>query len=240
MRGKFQLFNFRASTSSPIWGFGRPGVLTIGWNDILRRTQYLVKKYGLAAVEKEADWPVGRSGFVEAFIQPQPLDAWFPGGFLQSTEGLTKTKTIVYRGHSCEVMSSRPTKYEKMGYQKSIVTVDTRTHFIWREDIILIPRPDTIYAPQRSSTYVVYNRQVTHIPARFLKFPQSTRFILPTCMGTIVTPPGAVKMNLPPVSAFFGYSLASRIRSAMQTATTTKPTAPTTRPTNDTEDSAKR
>ncbi len=216
LHGKFQLLNFRAATGDPIWTFGRPHVLSIGWNAIFRRTQYLVKKFGLAGVEKDAGWPVGTPGFVEAFIPTQPRDVGLPGRFLQSTKGLTETKTVEFRGHPCEVMSSTPTKFGKMGNQKSIVYIDTHTHFIWREDKILIPRPGSIYAPQRSTTYVVFNRQVSHIPARCLKFPPGTRYILPTCMGHITTPPGAVRVNQPPDSAFFGYSFAWRLNGKLR------------------------
>ncbi len=216
VRGKFRLLNYRAATGSPLWSFAQPdvprGTLTIGWSDIDRGTQRLVRKIGLAAVERKAGWPVGRPGFVEARTRPQPPQINDVGEYLRSMKGLTATKSVFFHGHKCEVLSSKKTADLERRYQKTIYYVDTKTHFIWREDLLYIPPPGTIQPPSRSIAYVAFNRQVSRIPAKFLRFPPGTKYILPTCMGHIATPPGAVRLNLPKYSAFFGYSIKARVK----------------------------
>ncbi len=215
VRGKFRLLDYRAATESPLWSFAQPGVprgtLTIDWSNIYRATQQLVRKIGLAAVERKAGWPVGRPGFVEARTRPQPPQINGVGEYMRSMKGLTAKKDVFFHGHKCEVlMSSHAAHLDR--HRKTIYYVDTKTHFIWREDDLYSPPPGTIQPPSRSTAYVAFNRQVTRIPAKFLRFPPGTKYILPTCMGHIATPPGAVRLILPKDSAFFGYSIKIRIK----------------------------
>ncbi len=208
---RFHMIGFKTSANGVRWEYLKPGVMGPSYPDILKRLQLLVKMLGLKAVERMADWPVGRPGFFLPRTNKIAPPRYFAGQTLRATSGLKLEKIVNFRGHRCEVLAAKPISLGSNGTDQHFFYWDPRTGFMWRADDVRIPPAGGVDPPTRTSGYIAFKRRVIRIPPEYLRFPRGIRYILPTCMGPISPPQGGTEEKLPAAAAFLGFSLNLRI-----------------------------
>ncbi len=208
---RFHLIGFKTSANGIRWEFLKPGLMGPSYPDIIKRVKFLAKKVAPDAVERMANWPIGTPGFFQAPIKQTAPPRYYAGKTVHSITDLRLLRVSTFHGHKCEVLGTKLISLGSQGTDQQLVYWDKQTGFIWRMDDIRIPPAGGVDPPSRTMAYVAFKRRITRIPTKYLRFPPGTRYILPSCLGSISLPGGGTRVALSPDTAFLGYSLQEQL-----------------------------